>query len=311
MSTDITQQLRSQMEHVQVRVPPGLVRQAFRGYRRRRLAVRAAAAAGMAAIVGTGTVVATGVAHSGPAIAPAQTTAYVVSHVSSALAGTNSIAYLQAQYIAPGNVPWAVQQVWTYHWAIRVMNLTPAGKPVYDISVGPPDVTVAGQQVKNVRVGPVDTGVRVNYQARTWYEDHGGRLYTVVTNSCAQAFVLYIGEAANDLKTGIETGLRCGDLRVSGRQVIAGVDAIELTSSRKAATPLTIWVNPDSYLPMQLAEFPKTPVPYTELTSDGVLVTTYVRIREIRAVFSWLPPTKGNLRLLTAPIPHGFRRVVP
>jgi len=71
---------------------------------------------------------------------------------------------------------------------------------------------------------------------------------------------------------------------VAGKQVVGGVDALKITAS---SGPLTLWVNPATYLPMRL--------------EAGGLQTD----------FQWLPPTPANLAMLNMPAPAGFHQVPP
>jgi hypothetical protein len=81
MTSDVTDQLRAGIERVPAHVPPGLARSAYRRYRRRRVTVRAIAAAGSAVAAG----IAAAVLLPGPATPATQDAAYVVSHVTQAL----------------------------------------------------------------------------------------------------------------------------------------------------------------------------------------------------------------------------------
>ena len=93
MSTDFEQRLRAEMEHIAVRPRPGLVKDAHRRYRGKRRRIRAVAAAATAVAIAAGTVAGVAAATASPTAIPALTTAYVLSHASSALAATNRIMY--------------------------------------------------------------------------------------------------------------------------------------------------------------------------------------------------------------------------
>ena len=84
---------------------------------------------------------------------------------------------------------------------------------------------------------------------------------------------------------------------VAGRQWVDGVDAIKLTGHMPVAGT-TIWVDPSGYLPVRLTG-------RVQLILGGAAKqgTTPLTVD-----FRWLPPTRANLRELTAPIPKGFRK---
>jgi hypothetical protein len=85
---------------------------------------------------------------------------------------------------------------------------------------------------------------------------------------------------------------------VAGRQWVDGVDAIKLTGHQRSAAA-TIWVDPDSYLPVRLTNPVHLMAGETDQQDAGTLTID----------FRWLPPTRANLAELTAPIPKGFREV--
>lgn len=93
----------------------------------------------------------------------------------------------------------------------------------------------------------------------------------------------------------LRDAISCGALKVTGRQRVNGIEAIELTSSLGSAFDETVWVNPATYLPtrININSVPGTPV--QKQTAD----------------ITWLPATAQNLAKLTVPIPAGFRRVPP
>ena len=58
----------------------------------------------------------------------------------------------------------------------------------------------------------------------------------------------------------------------------------------------TIWVDPSSYLPVRLTA-------QLQLNAGG----NEKQNATLTIGFRWLPPTRANLKELTAPIPKGFR----
>ena len=76
---------------------------------------------------------------------------------------------------------------------------------------------------------------------------------------------------------------------MAGQQRIDGTETIELTSRPGSLVPETIWVSPDTYLPVR--------------------VTGRVATLQRTADVTWLQPTAQNLAELTVPIPSGFRQV--
>jgi hypothetical protein len=80
---------------------------------------------------------------------------------------------------------------------------------------------------------------------------------------------------------------------VAGRQRVDGIEAIELTSRPGSLISETIWVSPDTYLPVRVIVHSPPGMPVFQQTAD----------------FTWLPPTAQNLAKLTVPIPAGFRKV--
>jgi len=298
MSTDITQQLKSEMSQVQVQLPPDLARQAYRRYRKRRLAGRAAVAGAAAVIMGAGTAVAAGATRSAPAIPQEQTTAYVVSHLSSALAATRTIAYTTTQFDAPGSTIIPRQLAWAYGNRLRFLDEAGNGAKLQDTGFSESRGTV--------------TVVSVSYRSRTWYRvpSHLDGL-PVTPDLCGPRHplsgVARYGTAA-DLMSVIKSGLRCGALRVAGHQVLDGVDAIKLTVTFISGGPEIIWVNPSTYLPIQMVGHPEI---YLAVAGTGIngKPVKLIRLSEVRTEFTWLPLTRASLAELTPPIPPGFRHV--
>lgn len=297
MNTDITDRLRSQMAQVRVQVPPGLARQAYLGYRRRRLAGRAAVAGGAAAVIAAGTAVAAGVTRAEPPIA-AQTTAYVVSHLRSALAATRTIAFASTRTDAPGSADnGGVELTWAYGSRLRFLSESASGTKLQDTGF-------SEDRGK-------DATISVDYRSRTWYRAHNLDGLPVTPDLCGRTHIVGgvpMAGTATDLMSVIKSGLRCGVLRVSGHQVVDGVDAIKLTVDFKFAAPQIIWVNPRTFLPMQTVTYPGI---YVAAAGTGVhgKPLRLVPVKEERTRLTWLSPTPANLARLTVPIPPGFRQI--
>lgn len=291
MSIDFQERLRTDMGHVEVHPRPGLVREAHRRYQRgrRRNALAVAATGTAAAVAGAAAGFALTAGTSGTA-APIETTAYVVSHVSSALAATDAIGYSTARFTGADAIGFLADRTvdWEFGDLSRELFESRTGQPLHDISNRPS--------------GGAWAEIVVQYPERDWARITIAKLFRPGASDLCDGDVLgLLGlglRTAADWKDIIESGLTCGAFTVDGRQRVDGVDAIKLTG-RKTATGTTIWVSPHSYLPVRLTERARADRTGPIRGSTGTLTVD----------FRWLAPTRANLAKLTAPIPAGFHKV--
>lgn len=269
------------------------------GVSRRRLALRAATVVPAALAAGAVALAAVGSPGGRHDVteAPATTAAYVVKRVDSALSAAEpgEIAHMTVSATGsalPGGRTTAEE--WSYGDQWRSVRYSPAGHPVFDMGIG----ASSGYTL-------------VNYQTRNWARQPGlGRptapaLPAPGPRACEplaaalpwlfQPALADAGFSAGSLPSTVASALRaaisCGTLTVAGRQRVDGIEAIELTS--RAGSPIfeTIWVSPETYLPVRVV---------VRLAGTPALQRT--------ADITWLRPTARNLAKLIAPIPAGFRR---
>jgi len=305
MSTDFEDKLRADMGRVQVSPRPGLAREAHRRYTRsRRRTALAVAATGTAASVAGATAgltltTATSGTSATAARGPVQTTAYVVSRVTSALAATNTIGYSTSSFSGPAAKTTRLANriaEWDYGDLGRQFIESQSGQPLFDTSARPQG---GGWQIRSVSYPARDySDVTVTHAAVSFPV---GQIYEPSADLCTSG-VLTLGNArtktAADWAAIIANGLKCGAFTTDGRQWVDGVDAIKLIGHR-TASQTTIWVDPGSYLPVRMTDEVHVMFWRTAKQSTATLTID----------FRWLAPTKANLRQLTAPIPAGFREV--
>jgi hypothetical protein len=139
MSIDFEERLRADMGHVQVRPRPGLAQEAHRRYQKGRRRNALAVAATGTAVAVAGATAGFALTAGSPGSAPLQTTAYVVSRVSSALAATDVIGYSTMRFSGPGARRALSGQTdsWEFGRRSRQLTETEAGQPAFDVSSRP------------------------------------------------------------------------------------------------------------------------------------------------------------------------------
>jgi hypothetical protein len=284
-----------------LRTPAGPARDAARRGRHRRLPLRSVAAVAAALIAGAVALAAVGVpgaGHDGTK-GPVVDAASVVKRVDSALsaAGPGQIAQMTVTTTGSAAIPGGTTSAeeWSYGGQWRSVTYSPAGHPVYDESFSTSSVYTL-----------------VNYQTRTWARQPGlGRPAAPVPpvpgpRGCAPVVAalpslfqpalpgpnLPASSLPSTVASALRAAVSCGTLATAGQQRVNGIEAIKLTSRPGSPIAETIWVSPDTYLPVRvvLRLGPGTPV--FQRTAD----------------ITWLPPTTQNLAQLTVPIPAGFRQ---
>jgi hypothetical protein len=300
MNTDVEDLLREGMERftADLRSPAGLTYRTVRR-RRRRLALRsmtggvAVLAAGAAALA---VLVLPRVTGTGQQAVDA---AYVVKNVSNALTTTapGTIAQMTITTSGGPNGTTTAEE-WSNGSEWRSVTYSSPGQPVYDEGYS----TTSGYTL-------------VSYRTKTWAGQAGlGRQYTPasaslppVKHGCGQALgafpVLFrlglpgTSTFASSLPTTVAEALRtavsCGSLAVAGHQTVNGAETIKLTSRPGSLISETIWVSPNTYLPVRVTVQSAAGYSPTQQTAD----------------FTWLPPTAQNVAKLTVPVPAGFRKV--
>jgi len=294
MNMDLEDQLHLDMERAtrDIHVPRGLARKADRHRRKRQKTLRMATAATATALAG-GVAIAgvTGAFGSAPASPNARLTAYVVSHVRSALAparvddmvGSVRTTYPPGTTLGPVpgglsgmggasrwrvgyDVVWADQGTGTSKFA----GYTSGGQLVFD--------------AKLTRANGAATETAVIYGNSTWWTATVPMPATPPWVGCIRGDAVYLKPGPDGGWPGfIRSQLACGAYTVGGHQVIGGVDTIKLTGGPWS----TLWVDPASYLPVQ------------------------VNIGPQHMTFQWLPATPANLAHLNVSVPAGFQQVQP
>jgi hypothetical protein len=288
MNTDFEDRLLADMERFtrDVRVRPDMATMAYRHLRKHRrklhltLATTAAASA-VAIAAATGTF--------SPATAPAarnaQTTAYVLRHVTKALAPASVDNLIDvSRWVFPpgteqrpleggGSAPWSMGYL--LRWDYRGMQKDSAYSP-------------DGQHIFDQATNDSGTQITVLYGSKTWWTapvTSGGP--RSASPGCTPPGMVVLSTGPGDgWPAFIETQLSCGDYVVAGHQLVNGINAVKITG-RPGWPPLTVLVDPATYLPIELN--------MGSLTID----------------FQWLRPTPANLALLKVAVPAGFQRIAP
>ena len=288
IGTEFEERLREEMRHATtgVSAPSGLVRRARRG-RRRRIVSRVSAAAVAVAVAVAGAVIVSNGTTGASRDSGTSTTAYVVTHVESALDTVNEIAYMHyTSDIA------ASMDVWAYDGpqgqAYRAEYFDPRSGQLF--------------QEAGMTATPANyaTDIDVYFYNKTWSKhSYQGPKHT--QTGCG--FSLPTSWATYpEIAAGLRKNLACGALSFKGMQQVDGVNALKLVSVQRSqlgpektlrSITTTIWVDPATYLPVRLT---------TQWTRPLVSVP-------MRLDFRWLPPTSANLALLTVRIPPGFTQV--
>jgi hypothetical protein len=297
MNTDIEDRLRTDMERFtrDVRVPPGLALRACRHNRKRRKTLRVAVASGAATAVAASAVAIAGVAGafgSAPTAPATQTTAYVLRRVDNALApaSVRDLIDVSRMVFPPGvteepvigganggnttggaSSPWSVAYIlnWDYQGSQRYAAYSPSGQHVFDEAIS----IVSGSA----------TQTTVIYGSHTWWTA-AVPARQPASLGCTQGSVELSNGPGNGWPAFIQSQLSCGAYSVAGRQVVDGIDAIKITG---LAGRLTLFVNPATYLPIQL-----------DMGPFGIS-------------FKWLPATPANLAQLKVSVPAGYQQVPP
>lgn len=220
----------------------------------------------------------------------AVTTAYVVRHVDSALkrAGTGEVA--RVTITTSGRIS---AREWYYGDRSRSITYLASGKPLDDVGIN------ASSSAYTL----------VNYQKQVWTRQAqlsgptppagalvpGSGNCKAVLPALSWVFQPRLGieipgsSPPASVASALRAAVSCGALTIAGRQYVDGAEAIKLTNRAGSLIPETIWVSPDTYLPVR--------------------VTTSLAPLKRTANITWLQPTAQNLAELTVPIPVGFRRV--
>lgn len=304
MSTDLTDRLRADMEDFtrDVRVPPDMALRAYRRTRKRRKTLRLTVASGAVTAVAASALLIAGVSgafnSAGPGPQTTQTTAYVLRHVENALAPgsvDNLVSFSRQTFRAgttwqpvPGGLnggitaggatsPWLTAYMlrWSYQDNQKTSAYSPSGQHVFDVGISAGNGTA--------------TQTAVIYVNRTWWTTSmspAGPASGSPSGSpgCTAGSIKLNSGAGSGWPAFIQSQLSCGAYQVVGRQVVDGIDAIKISGQGR---PLTLFVDPATYLPIQLDIGPG------------------------QIDFTWLQPTAANLAQLKLSIPAGFRQVSP
>jgi hypothetical protein len=271
-----------------IRIRPGTAQRAYRAYRWRRGAVRAAATVPAAAAIAVAVLVSgTTAPHAGRGSqGTTRTVSYVLSRVSKALGaqGPNLVEYsigsAQTHPSFTHGHPDDVGVAWAYRDRSWGESFSATGRPTYETS----EVVAHGR----------DIVVWVDYIDRTWVRNvfPSDR----PADPCRQLFQ-GLGQGINiNYRASIDKALRCGTYVLAGHQRVDGQPTLKIASSAIAGSPgtgTTVWVNSATYLPVR--------------------VTVAILGHQIQANdISWLPPTPANLAHLAPPrIPAGFGQIHP
>ena len=284
MSIDFERELRTEMEQAPIRPRPDVVQAAYRRFRLRRLATRAALAAGTTVVA----VVAITVAVTGlPGQQRIETAAYVVSQMSSALAAASGdIMYIRQDDIdAQGSTPDPVGiQYWAHASQSREMT-TSGGVEQDEWDTVTPD-----------KQGVEDAVVSVDYQQRTVVKSatifpHVPRQPGIDCHGIPGGLIDAPGtgliENASWLAGYLRTMVGCGGVTTAWNQRLDGTEAIELTGHFGSST-WHVWIDEATFLPIADG--------YSGPATRGSTSERY----------AWLAPTAANLATLTGPVPPGF-----
>jgi hypothetical protein len=298
MRTDFERELRAEMEQVPIRPRPDVVRVAFRRSRTRQRAIRAALA--------VGTAVATGIAvlvlNSASSKPDAETTAYVVSEMSSALtAASNDIMVYRGDAIVLRTHQIDSTTIWSYGGRTVTENYDGSGQPY-----------LSGLEYVRTSKGMEPAFVSVYYGHREVQEivpftdpmpGSAPSWASSAKGICAQAqwgglrFAMpWDGETSSQLASVMRGLLACGKISVTWNQRLDGAKAIKMVvelsyPNSSVRTSSILWVSESTFLPIE-----------QDFTSGTAGSTPFSAVH-----YTWLPPTKANLRLLDVPIPAGFK----
>jgi hypothetical protein len=316
MNTDIEVLLREGMERLtaDLRAPAGLTRRVVRR-RHRRLALRATgglATALTAGAVALAVVVVPGAGHGGAA-GSAVLTADVVKRVNSALSAADpgDIAQMTVtthRAALPGRTATTTtSEEWSYGDEWRSVTNSPSGQPVDDEGFSPSTgYTLVsylkrewarepglGRPAGSLTPVPGPRGCEPVVAALPTLLHPGLPLQPGIAGLGFDAVLFSASSPPATIARALRTAISCGTLIEVGRQRVNGIEAIELTSRSGSPISETIWVDPDTYLPVRAVIRSAGSFPVTQETAD----------------ITWLPPTSQNLAKLAVPIPAGFRHV--
>ena len=300
MTTDLEDRLHTDMVRLtrDIHVPPGMALRAYRHNHKRRRTLRLTVASGAATAVAASAMAIAGVSGVFDSAAPApqttQTTAYVVKHVENALAPASVddlVNFSRQTFLAgatwqpvPGGLkggitadgtssPWLTAYMlrWAYQGNQKTSAYSPSGQHVFDVGISAQNGSA--------------TQTAVIYGNRTWWT-------TSVSPSgsgsgspgCTTGSIALNSGPGSGWPAFIRSQLSCGAYQVVGHQVVDGIDAVKITGHGR---PLTLFVDPATYLPVQLDIGPG------------------------RIDFTWLSPTAANLAQLKLSVPAGFQQVPP
>jgi hypothetical protein len=227
-----------------------------------------------------------------------QPTAYLVSHIDSALAAVDDDMmqiHGEVSYASQGKQDNLRVDTWSYR------------NQAHDLWFFNGVEGNASHSYKTINSRPVweDTSVSLDYRNRVATKATAispGPVTTILSCSGhgqgyrAGAPVPGAFGSAATVAASMRALLSCGGLSISWHQHYHGTEAIKIVSHEslralpaKLEVTQVIWVNEATYLPIAVTTLGGT-------ASQGTAATQY----------AWLPPTKANLANLTVTIPPGF-----
>jgi hypothetical protein len=167
--------------------------------------------------------------------------------------------------------PWRVASmlISAYQGTKKYSAYSPSGQHVFDMGI-----SIANGSASQTAVIDRD---------RTWWTATTAASEPA-SPGCTQNSIDLTGGPGNGWPAFIRSQLSCGAYTVVGHQVVGGIDAIKIAGH---IGQLTLFVNPATYLPVELT------------------------IGPLQMHFQWLSPTPANLAQLKESAPVGFRQVPP
>ncbi len=216
-------------------------------------------------------------------------------------ANSNTILYSQSTTEVAGQPP-SDGQEWDYPWngragqVVREAGSASAGGTIqnkwsltFTVPAGASDggSTVPRGAACNVAGERID----VNFTNRTWQTS----VQTCVALTPGLDTVAFVDPKTGQLVSNVKTLVANGFLQVVGYPTVDGQATVELRSNANGATTLDLWVNAETYLPVQSVSTSPTTGP-----NAGTSTTT--------VHYSFLNPTQSNLDNLDVTAPPGFTR---